>query len=85
MKGLILLMGLVLLVVILAGASASAVSDSGTPSADSSVPGDHTTTCQTESSSSGPIGVTMYAVDDDSETHADTATVTLRARTGGGE
>ncbi len=80
MKGLIVLMGLVVLLVILAGASASAVSDYFEPLADSTHD-DDTITCQTESPPSGTIGITMCAVDDESEPHADTATITLRART----
>ena len=64
MKRLIPLIGLVL-VVILAGSSASAIPCLSTPIADSSIPDDDTITCQTEasdSSSSSTIAITMTGV-----------------------
>ena len=66
MKRLIPLIGLVVLVVILAGSSASAVPDSDTPPAPS-IPDGALLPCQTESinsPASAGITITMYAVDD---------------------
>lgn len=68
MKRLILLFALVALVMILAGASAKAVRDTGTSLADSNTPDVGIITSQTEasnSSASATIAVTMYAVNDD--------------------
>ena len=68
MKRLILLIALVVLVGILAGSSASAVSDTDASLADSNIANDEITTSQTEasnSSASASITITMYAVADD--------------------
>ena len=61
-KGLILLIALVMLVMILAGSSAWAVSDSDAPFADSNIPDNEINTTQTEagnSSASATITITM--------------------------
>lgn len=84
MKRVVLLIALVVLVVILAGSSATAVPDTDFSIADSNIADDEIPTSQTEagnSSASATIGITMYAVDDASSSDTDTATVTLRART----
>ena len=65
MKTLILLIALV---AILAGSSASAVSDTGAPLADSRIPDNEIPTGQTEtsnSSASSTITITMTGVSDD--------------------
>jgi len=67
-KRLILLIALVVLVVILAGSSASAVSDIRVSLVDSNIPDNKITTSQTEagnSSASATITITMYAVADE--------------------
>lgn len=68
MKRLIVLVALVVLVMILAGSSASVVSDTGASLADSKISDNKVTTSQTEasnSSASATITITMYAVDDE--------------------
>jgi len=68
MKRLILLIALVMLVIMLAGSSASVVSDTGSSIADSNIPDNEITTSQTEvsnSSASAIITMTMYAVADE--------------------
>ena len=68
MKRLILLIALVMLVMILAGSSASAVSDTNPSLADTSIPDTEITTSQTQvgnSSASATITITMYAVADE--------------------
>jgi len=87
-KRLILLIALVVLVVILAGSSASAVPDTDSAIAGIDTIDNDATANQTEaikSSSNATIAITMYAVDDESQSHTDTATVSLRARTAGGD
>jgi len=67
-KRLIVLVALVVLVMILAGSSASVVSDTGASLADSKISDNKVTTSQTEasnSSASATITITMYAVDDE--------------------
>ncbi len=86
MKRLVFLAALAVLVIILAGASALAVPNTGDPLADSSIPDDEMITCQAEAADSSPsatIGITMYAVDDASSPEDAAATVTLRAGTAG--
>ena len=64
-KRLILLIALVVLVIMLAGSSASAVSDINPPLADSNIPDNEITTSQTEasnSSASGTITITMTGI-----------------------
>jgi len=68
MERLALLIALVVLVVILAGSSASAVSDTRVSLTDSNIPDNGITTSQTEasnSSASATITITMYAVADE--------------------
>ena len=67
-KRLILLIALVMLVMILAGSSASAVSDTNPSLADTGVPDNEITSSQTQvgnSSASATITITMYAVADE--------------------
>ncbi|HUW45642.1 MAG TPA: hypothetical protein VMW50_07575 [Dehalococcoidia bacterium] len=68
MKRLILLIALVMLVMILAGSSASVVSDTSASLTDNNIPHNDITTSQTEasnSSASASITITMYAVADE--------------------
>ena len=68
MRRLIILIALVALVTILAELSASDASDTGAALADNNVPNNHLTTSQTQagnSSASGTITITMYAVADE--------------------
>ena len=68
MKRLVLLIALVMLVMILAGSSASAVSDTNASLTVNNIPNNEITTSQTEasnSSGSATITITMYTMADE--------------------
>lgn len=72
--------------VFLAGLIRSGFTGAGLFISDTSVPDTEiSASASGDSSSTATIRITMYAVDDKSEPHADTATVTLRARTAAGD